>query len=163
MALDATVSGTSANSYDTSANATLYFDDSLDAAAWTAITTKDPAMITATRFLELMFYHGNKTVDAQALNHPRTALYDKYGDSVSSTVIAPQMKEACYLLALYMAENPDAFSVKGYTKKIKVDVIEIEKEVAPFGKYQSLPESVKALIDPYLVDGGGSSNTLTLA
>jgi hypothetical protein len=162
MALIATVSGTTSNSYALEVDATAYFDDSLDAAAWTAITTKAPALITATSFLELMFYNGTKTVSTQALNHPRTALFDQYGTSIDSAIVAPQIKQACYLLALYMAENPDAFSVKGYTKKIKVDVIEIEKEVAPFGKYQSLPERVKALIDPFLVNGGGSAS-LTLS
>jgi len=162
MALDATISGTTSNSYVTEAEALTYFDDSLDAAAWTAITTKAPALISSTSFLELMFYYGTKTVSAQALNHPRSGIYDQYGISIPSTIIAPQIKEATYLLALYMAENPDAFDVKSYVKKIRVDVITIEKDVAAFGKYQSLPERVKALIDPFLVESGAGV-TLGLA
>ena len=161
MALVSTVSGASSNSYAEQSEANSFFNDSLDADKWSAVSNKDPALITATSFLELMLYCGDKTSPAQSLNHPRSGLYDQYDVLIPSGTIAPQIKEALYHLALYMAENPDAFGVKDYTKKIKVDVIVIEKDIAAFGKYDSLPERVKSLIDPFLEEGG-SEVTLNL-
>ncbi len=150
MALDATISGTSSNSYVTTAEADLYFTDSLYSSSWTAVGDKDVALISATNYLEMFAYGGTKAVTEQALLHPRKDIYDRDGTEIVSTVIARDVKRATFELALYMSENLDAFKEADKTTRIKVAVIEIEQELKEFGSYSSLPLRVKQLIDPFL-------------
>ena len=78
MALDATVKGTSANSYSTQADATTYFGDRLGVATRTSASSgdKDSSLVMATRFLDQMMWKGERTTTTQALSYPRQFLPD---------------------------------------------------------------------------------------
>ena len=84
MALDATVKGTSSNSYATRANAVAYAGDRLGQAAWSAASDsdKDKSLIMATRYLDQLLWRGERTTSTQALSFPRKYVPDP--DSTAS-------------------------------------------------------------------------------
>lgn len=122
MALDATIAGTSSNSYVTRAEADAYFLDRLNSSVngdWTndsagvARTTavKDAALITATRRIDEEQFLGLKVYYTQALKWPRVDVYNEEGYAFLSTTIPERVKQATFMTALellkadYLAEN----------------------------------------------------------
>lgn len=162
MALDATVGGANSNSYVTALEADAYFSDSLMSQQWSAVGSKDAALITATRWLDGFLYEGERASTTQALAHPRKNMYDIEGGLVSSDDIFVNIKRATFELALYMDQNIDSFTEADTTTRIKVAVIEIENELPDFGSYSSLPLVVQRLIDPFL-GSPASSGSLSRA
>lgn len=84
-ALDARAGGTrvrvpffdpiaTSNSYITVADATVYFDNRLDATDWTAATADNKAasLITATSWIDTLDFYGDRSATTQALKWPRT-------------------------------------------------------------------------------------------
>ena len=91
MAIDATVSGTSSNSYHTVATAQAYFDTRLHCDDWTNATAldKEKALLQACRIIDsYCLWLGIKTVTEQALEWPRRGIchdgniYYEYNDSI---------------------------------------------------------------------------------
>ncbi len=119
MALVATVSGASSNSYVTLAEAETYFGDRLGASdngnwnkdsAGTSRTdaTKSAALVTATRRIDEEQFLGVKVSTTQALKWPRYDVNDEDGipfyDS-SSPAIPERVKQATYLCALELLKT----------------------------------------------------------
>jgi hypothetical protein len=131
-ALDASIGGTSANSYSSQADATDYLTtERLYTAAWVAASTadKDAALIWATRTLDSLFdWLGDKVVDTQALRHPRYGLLDPDGYSILDTVLAPNLVRATQSLAANLLEQ-DRLSDPELTglglSRLKIDTIEM--------------------------------------
>ena len=74
VTLDPTVGGVNANAYADVAFADSYFNERMHAAAWTSVVdtdTKNRALISATRRIDLLRFRGYRTSDAQALSWPR--------------------------------------------------------------------------------------------
>lgn len=96
------------NSYVSRADATTYFADSLRSASWVALadTTKDQALVTATRMLDRQLWAGTKTSDSQELEWPRTGVTDAYGNVVDPDTVPQSIIDACCELALSLALNP---------------------------------------------------------
>ena len=71
--LVATLAGATSNSYITVADASVYFDNRLDAADWTAATADNKAasLITATGWLDTLEFYGDRSATTQALKWPR--------------------------------------------------------------------------------------------
>ena len=76
------------NSYLNSTAADAYFADRLYSTVWTASTTKDQALIQATKMIDNLKFKGFKAVSTQALMFPRSPnsvalysinYYDEYG------------------------------------------------------------------------------------
>lgn len=91
-----------ANSYATEDEGDAYHDTKVDNAAWFDLDKlkKMAGLIEATRELDLYFrWYGYRATTAQALRHPRTGLIDRDGRIISSTIIAPALKNATAELA----------------------------------------------------------------
>jgi hypothetical protein len=71
--IDATLSGASANSYVTLAQANTYFETVPDSSTWTSKTDdqKNRALISATGWLDGLTYYGDRCTTTQALKWPR--------------------------------------------------------------------------------------------
>ncbi len=114
--LDATVSGTSSNSYLTLLEATTIFSERLGVGAdWSDLSTadKEAALITATRRLDQEEYQGYKTVSTQALKFPRYSIEDEDGVFYDSQALPLPLKLATAELALQLARNPELFDDTG--------------------------------------------------
>ena len=72
--IDATVGGTTANSYLSIAAADTLTETMLGTLAWTSATSdqKTRALITGTRDLDKLTWIGSRTSETQALDWPRT-------------------------------------------------------------------------------------------
>ncbi len=139
MALDATVAGTSSNSYVTLAEATAYFADRLNSSAngdWAtdssgvARTTavKEAALVTATRRIDEEQFLGLKASTTQSLKWPRVAVYDEDGIAFSASAIPERVKQATYLTALELLKVDFlAESYMGNIKTLKTGTLEIEQ------------------------------------
>lgn len=108
MALDATVKGSAANSYNTVATGDTYFADRLDSDEWTGATTpkKSSALITATRILDASFdYVGAKTTTDQKLRHPRVGLLNLDHEEYDQDAIAEPIEQSVNELALSLLQR----------------------------------------------------------
>lgn len=98
--LDATVGGSSSNSYVTVAEADDYFTSRLNSSAWDT-ASKDAALITAAYDLDDAFdWVGDRASDTQFMEWPRL-----YVDDVDSTEIPWDVKRAQMELALAYVEG----------------------------------------------------------
>ena len=96
MALDATVNGSSADSYISVSDADAYHDTHLYATDWTSATTenKEKALKMATRILdEKVDWSGARATSTQALAWGRTGVTDD-GQTVVSTIVPQAIKNA---------------------------------------------------------------------
>lgn len=158
-------SGAAANSYDTVANATVYFNGRLGADAWTAAdtATKGQALISATRMIDRQRWAGTKNTSADVnsdLAWPRSGVTDKYGNSVSSTAIPDDLMIGFYELALSMLEDEtvqDTPAGGSNTKRVKAGSVEVEFFRPTLGALGRFPQVVQELLAQFL--GGASSNT----
>lgn len=116
MALDATIGGATANSYQDRTEAGLYFADHLYAADWGADTARqDKALIMACRRLEQEEYVGQRATTTQALSWPRAntdditsdfELEDLYGNGHDSATIPRDIKYAhCEVALAYLVSD----------------------------------------------------------
>jgi hypothetical protein len=130
-AIDATVGGTSSNSYATQAEVQQYMDDRLNVTAWTGATDdqQKQAMIQGTRQLDALYsWVGTKADQDQALDWPRVAAIDCEGYLIDSDEIPQRIKDAQSEYALYLLQRdtvePDLV-VKGI-KSAKVGPLAVE-------------------------------------
>ena len=132
--LVSTLGGSTSNSYQSVADAGVYFANTLFSAQWTALTadTKAAALITATQWLETLTYVGTRPTATQALQWPRkatssTAIIND-GTTIPREVLAAQAE-----LALALATTPTALTgetgsttTTGPVKRQKLDALEVE-------------------------------------
>ena len=146
MALDATLSGASANSYVTRAEATTYFGDRLDVDEWDDATNtqKDAALVMATLRLEQEDYIGSRVDEAQNLKWPR---YSVYIDNVlqDSDAIPRVVKEATYELALAILKDTTLLSDTGLEgfESVKLGELDVTPRFRAGG---TLPAEVSRLL-----------------
>jgi hypothetical protein len=109
--IDATLGGVSANSYVTLAAADAYFETVPDSSTWTAKTTdqKNRALISATRWINVLSFYGKLCSDTQALKWPRKD-YKVDGIELTCTLIPEPIKTATYELARALANDPAAIT-----------------------------------------------------
>jgi len=79
MAFDATLKGTTSNSYVTVEEADAYFDMSMDYAKWEQLSVKDKQrfLVSATSRLDIDQFGGRRTATAQLLQWPRLWIIDR--------------------------------------------------------------------------------------
>lgn len=95
MAFDTTISGASATSYITVAQADDYFEFRHENDLYPSdLLTKQKLLVSATRRLDAELYNGYKTIPAQALQFPRTVIYDRDGLSYATDAIPQNMINA---------------------------------------------------------------------
>ena len=168
MALDATISGVSANTYQTDVQFLAYGTGSLASARLTASTTdtRERALRTATRMIDRLSFEGYATVIAQALQWPRYTVYDpdRWGQVLDYYSIPRRIREATCELALALLAEGQVSPDGGLTDasqyvKAKVDVIEVEyrqgvaAQTDATGLLRRYP-AVFALLAPLLVGAG---------
>jgi hypothetical protein len=116
MALDATIGGTSSDSYTTVADADAYHSTHLYASAWTAASTddKERGLKTATRLLdERTTWIGTKHTDEQALRWPRGSATDIDGYAVLTTEIPAAIQNATAELARNLISSDSTGEAQG--------------------------------------------------
>ena len=98
--IDATLSGTSANSYVTLAQANTYFETIPDSTTWTNKTDdqKNRALIAATREIDNLVFYGDRCDNGQALKFPRNN-YEVDDVALACTAVPNNIKYAQYELA----------------------------------------------------------------
>lgn len=119
------------NTYVDRAEADAYLADSIRAGAWAFLpaTTKDQALLTATRIFERVKWKGTKTDEAQDLMWPRTGVTDKYGIARDEDVVPQEVKDAECELAFELSQNAALESSGGTgsnTKRLKAGSAEVE-------------------------------------
>lgn len=108
MSLDATVGGTSSNSYLTLVAAGAYFLGRLSVDDWDAADEheQEAALIMATARLDLESYVGSPVSYLQRLQWPRYGAYTRNGASIASTAIPQDILDATCELALLILADP---------------------------------------------------------
>ena len=107
----ATLSGASANSYVTLAEANTYFETVPDSSTWTDKTDdqKNRALISATRWIDALSFYGDRCTETQALKWPREN-YTVDGIDLACSLIPAGIKTATYELARALANDTDAIT-----------------------------------------------------
>ena len=168
LVLDATVGGSAANSYATMAEGNTYHEKRLFASGWTGAVdaTKEAALVWATQLLDDgMEWYGYITdlTTPQALDNPRTGLYDKESRVILSTEIATPIKEATAELGrlLIAADRPAEVETIGF-KSIKVGPIELE--IDKYDQLAVIPDAVYEQIKDFgrRINRGSSFKQVTL-
>ena len=136
ITLDATLSGSSSNSYLTMETALQIAANMPGGAEWSAIDEelRNLSLIQATRWLETLNYKGDRCKASQRLKWPRSGAVC---DGVTSDClgIPYRVQEAEVALAIQYNSKPNLFPGNGgggtaptgtYVKRQKLDVLEIE-------------------------------------
>jgi hypothetical protein len=107
--IDATLSGSSANSYVTLAQANTYFETVPESGTWTDKTDdeKNRALISATSWLDGLTYYGDRCTTTQTLKWPRENFTVDSVELACSLIPAP-IKNATYELARALANDTNA-------------------------------------------------------
>lgn len=160
MALDATISGASANSYVLRVDAQTYFDDRLDVAEWTDASNanKDSSLVMASLRLDQEEYDGSRADADQALKWPRYGIYvdDIYQDI---DAIPKPIMEATYELALALLKDNTLLSDSGLEGFENVSLSGLD--VTPrFKEAGTLPANVLRLVKDFKITIGNSMRLL---
>lgn len=165
--IDATVGGTSSNSFMTLAEADAYWADNYHSTAWDALIDddKNKLLIMATQTLDYWVdWIGHRATEDQALRWPRYDVQDLDGYTFDSDIIPNFLKDATAELASYfISYNPAAEpDTKGFSE-IRVDVIALKIDKADRDGITSIPDYVLAIIEPYgTIRTRGGDSTVTL-
>ena len=129
--IDATLSGTSANSYVTLAQANTYFETVPDSSTWTNKTDdqKNRALIAATREIDNLVFYGDRCDNGQALKFPRNN-YEVDDVVLACTAVPNNIKYAQYELARALANDTEAMTgntgTDGNFSEVKLGDIEVK-------------------------------------
>ena len=133
--LVATAGSATANAYATVAAGDTYFDERLQASAWTGESdedVKERALIMATRQLDTLDFVGFKNSTEQALEWPREDAWDRDGEPYATDSIPTLIQHATFEVALDLlngnADGTDRFANDGLERfdRAKIGVLEVE-------------------------------------
>jgi len=148
-----TAGATTANSYSSIDDADIYHEKHLYASNWTSANdeSKEKALMWATRLLdEMVIWQGLAKTSTQALLWPRQVVYDREGNSISSTEIPQFLKDATAEFARLLISEDRTLETNrdlvGF-KKMKVDVLELE--VDTYKNKPVMPPSVWSIVKFY--------------
>jgi hypothetical protein len=157
MALDATVGGTTSNTYCDQAWADAYHVNRTFNPEWAALTAqqKESVLIFAQRILSQQLYLGYRVTYTQSLRWPRNNLFDRDGWFISYLVVPDFIKDAQAELALYLIRE-DRTLDQGSTAIDKVVIGTIAIDFSQSRYTKALPDAVFDMIG-FTLQGGGSS------
>jgi len=143
------------NSYVTVAEASVYFDNRLDVAAWTSADNeiRAQALVTATGILDDMPWTGVAVNETQPLAFPRTGIYfdPRLGINVElSNTLPNRIYTATIELAYHLLNNDGLLDDTGYVKELTVGSISLNNAITP----NTIPHNVNRMIKPLLVNAG---------
>lgn len=157
MALNATVGGTSSNSYVTQAEATAYFAGRLDVTTWTSASSndKDAALMMATARLDAETYTGSRVFTDQRLHWPRYSTFDRDGIVLDHTTIPLVIQQATFEFALALLREPTLLGDTGleWFENVKIGSLDVTPRSITSAR---LPAFVKQLIAPVRKGGMGT-------
>ena len=148
-AIDATLGGTSANSYVTLAAANTYFETVPDSSTWINKTDdqKNRSLISATRWIDALTFYGDRCTETQALKWPRDE-YKVDGIDLSCTLIPEGIKVATYELARAFANDTDAITGTSGTTGI-YDEVELGELRVKYNKTSQTSGVINNVFDVY--------------
>lgn len=162
MPLDATVSGASANSFGTRAEADTFFADQLYADAWANAqgANRDKALITACRQLSQLRFFGEKATSTQALPWPRLCVRNEDASAYSdlyyaSDEIPTRLKQAQFIYALELLKS-DSISenqMQGL-KRLSTGTLDLEFEPSMIQSSGKVPNEAMRLLRGLVMTGG---------
>lgn len=106
--IDATIGGTTSNSYVTIDEVNTYMDNRNHSEEWANIDNTEPFLISATNQIDWFIkFNGEKVLSTQALMFPRNNCYDyKLDEYVASDIIPIKVKNAvCELILASLEED----------------------------------------------------------
>ena len=169
MAIDATVSGSAANSYVTLAEAQAYFAGRFPSTDWDDATEPhmERALLTGTKRLDRADFRGvprypltgTATGTTQALKWPRQGVTNEEGWTYLDTVIPQPIKEAQMELAYAVLSGDLSLAASGLEQFDEAKVGPLEVKIRHQRKSGDLPEVVRRLIRPLTT---GSAVTVPL-
>lgn len=164
--LDATVGGASANAYAAVADGDTYFDERLQASAWTGesdAAVKTRALIMATRRLDQETFVGYKNSTSQALEWPREDAYDRDGEEYTTTAIPTVIKHAMFEIALAFlnsnADSSDPMANDGLERFDRARVGPMYVDVNHAHRATDLPDHVRRMLS-HVLESQGLMGTL---
>lgn len=145
------------NSFVDLAEAELYFEDRLDAAAWMdgSELQKTQSLVTATAILDLREWTGIAVSDSQALAFPRKGSYfdPRSGRDVSfKDSIPDRIVKATFELAYHLLNNDGLLDDTGSVIDLQLGNISLKEIRSP----TQIPNHVYRSIRPMLSNGGSS-------
>lgn len=146
--IDATLSGANSNSYVTLAEAESYFETVPHAEHWTGSDdAKNRVLISATRYLDVFSYHGERCETTQALKWPRKE-YTVDGVKLACTLIPAQIKTATFELAHSLLYDGEA--LVGSTGKTGIyDEVELGDLKVKYNTDTQTPGVINNILDVY--------------
>ena len=152
--IDATVGGASANSYVTVAEATSYFEGRLNASEWSGASDDEQirALIMAARRIDQEVYVGRSYDDDQAMQWPRTGVYDPNDRIYGTDEVPERVKRGQLELALALLQTTDLLEDTGLEgfESVQVGSLDVEPRHTSAG---SLPANVLRELSPFLMAG----------
>lgn len=146
------------NSYVDVSEADAFFEDRLDAAAWTDanVTQKSQALITATAVLDSLSWVGVAVSETQPLSFPRVGEYfdPRVGAQVAMTSVTPlRVVRGTFELAYHLLNNDGLLDSTGDVGSISIGGISLGDVRAP----DRVPYIVKRTIRPLLANAALSN------
>jgi len=146
--IDASVGGTSSNSYCTLGEAETYHDTRLDNTAWSGATGdhKIRALITFTQLLdEWIRWDGSTNTSTQALQWPRIDVLDRHGVEYSALVIPQFVKDAESEGALWLlvSDRMADADTRGFSR---LGAGPVQVTVDKFDRAHPIPDSVASKV-----------------
>jgi hypothetical protein len=129
--IDATIGGSTSNSYVTLAAADAYFETVPDSASWDTKTTDEQnrALISATRWIDSLNFYGKRCSETQALKWPRNE-YKVDGLELSCSTIPGGIQIATFELARALANDPAAITgttgTTGITDEVQLGELRVK-------------------------------------
>ena len=147
--IDATLGGASANSYVTLADADAYFETVPDSTDWASKSTdqKNRALISATRWIDVLSFYGKRCSETQALKWPRKE-YEVDGIELACTLIPFGIEVATYELARALANDTDAITGSTGTTGI-YDQVELGELKVRYKSSSMTPGVINNVFDVY--------------
>lgn len=144
-----------AESFASVAEATAYFAGRGKADAWDAVDDKEAALRNASDYIQFTYagrWAGKRLTSAQALDWPRSGVYDEDSRAyVSESIVPRRVKNACIELALKSASGELVSDLGRETLSETVDVISVT--YAQGAPRQTQYAAVDAWLKPLLSSG----------
>ena len=146
--VDATLSGANSNSYVTLAEAEAYFLTVPHAEHWNGSDdAKNRVLISATRYLDVFTYYGERCTTTQALKWPRKE-FKVDGVEIKCTFIPNQIKTATFELAHSLIHDGEA--LVGSTGKTGIyDEVELGDLKVKYNSSTQTPGVINNILDVY--------------
>jgi len=147
--IDATLKGESSNSFVTLAEANTYFETVPSSSTWDDKTDdqKNRALISATRWIDVLNFYGDRCSNGQALSWPRNN-YHVDRVELTCSAIPSDIKYATYELARALANDTDAVTGNTGTEGLYEEV-ELGELKVKYNTDSQATGSVNNIFDVY--------------